>query len=239
MQNRELLERLLENVTKARDDLPPSTLTSRKPKIVLKIAPDLEESQLREMADVIRKSNIDGVIVSNTTVQRPESLVSCKWLLVYRANKTSFQLNLFLANKGEVGGLSGPPIKPFSLRALQTLRGELPASIPVIGCGGITTGKDALDYARSGASMVQVYTRFAYDGPGTCRRIKDQVVEELAKEGKTWEQVVNEAVEKLSWKQEEDESSRGTSIQNLISEAEELKAMLDKLAESVKDDGPV
>ncbi|KAF8909381.1 dihydroorotate dehydrogenase [Gymnopilus junonius] len=215
LQNRELLEHLLQNVTKARDDLPPSALTSRKPKVVLKIAPDLEESQLKDIADVIRKSNIDGVIVSNTTVQRPESLMS--------------------SNKAEVGGLSGPPIKPFSLKALQTLRGELPASIPIIGCGGITTGKDALDYARSGASMVQVYTGFAYDGPGSCRRIKDQVVEELAKEGKTWQQVVSDAVEKLSWK----EPTREASIQKLISEAEELKAMLDKLAESSKDDGPV
>ena len=63
---------------KARDELKPSILTSRKPKLILKIAPDLEMSQLVEIAEVIRKGNIDGVIVSNTTIQRPNDLVSRK-----------------------------------------------------------------------------------------------------------------------------------------------------------------
>ena len=76
MQNREILEKLLDGVTKARDEL---KSTSRKPKLVLKIAPDLEAPQLVEIAEVIRKSNIDGVIVSNTTIQRPNDLVSRKW----------------------------------------------------------------------------------------------------------------------------------------------------------------
>ena len=183
------------------------------------------------MAEVIRKSNIDGVIVSNTTIQRPKNLASCEWYL-HPKQMDGLLYTQSSASKEEEGGLSGPPIKPISLKALQTLRGELPASIPIIGCGGISTGKDALDYARSGASMVQVYTGFAYDGPGTCRRIKDELVEELAKEGKTWEQVVNEAVTKLSWSGKQEEAS----IQQLISEAEELKGMLDKLAESVKDE---
>lgn len=61
---------------KARDELEPSPLSFRKPKIVLKIAPDLDELQLNEMATVIRSSNLDGVIVSNTTVQRPKSLIN-------------------------------------------------------------------------------------------------------------------------------------------------------------------
>ena len=78
LQNRDTLEKLLYEVTKARDELKPSRLTSKKAKLVLKIAPDLEESQLIEMAEVIRKSNIDGVIVSNTTLQRPKDLVSRK-----------------------------------------------------------------------------------------------------------------------------------------------------------------
>ena len=77
LQNRDTLEKLLDGVTKARDELKPSVLT-RKPKLVLKIAPDLEEPQLIEMAEVIRKSNIEGVIISNTTIQRPKDLVSGK-----------------------------------------------------------------------------------------------------------------------------------------------------------------
>lgn len=74
LQNRELLESLLADVTKARDELEPSLLTSRRPRLVLKIAPDLEETQIIEMAHAIRNSAIDGVIVSNTTITRPSSL---------------------------------------------------------------------------------------------------------------------------------------------------------------------
>lgn len=74
LQNRELLEGLLADVTKARDELEPSPITSRRPRLVLKIAPDLQESQIIEMAEVVRNSAIDGVIVSNTTITRPSSL---------------------------------------------------------------------------------------------------------------------------------------------------------------------
>lgn len=75
LQNRELLESLLTDVAKARDELEPSPITSRRPRLVLKIAPDLQDSQIREMAEVIRNSAIDGVIVSNTTITRPSSLI--------------------------------------------------------------------------------------------------------------------------------------------------------------------
>lgn len=124
------------------------------------------------------------------------------------------------ANQSEVGGLSGKPIKPYSLKALQALRAHLPASVPIIGCGGISTGKDALDYAKAGACMVQVYTSFGYDGVGACRRIKEQLVDELAKEGKTWKQVVDEAVGKLSLK--ESQEPKENKVQQLILEAQGL-----------------
>jgi len=187
LQNRDLLEELLNGVTEARDQLAPSDITLRKPKIVLKIAPDLDESQLIDIADVIKNGRIDGVIVSNTTVRRPSTLIS--------------------ANKAETGGLSGAPLKQHSLTALRILRTHLPASIPLIGCGGISTGADALDYAKAGASLVQVYTSFGYDGAGTCRRIKDELVEALDKENKTWEEVVKLAVDTLSAKEEGERSS--------------------------------
>lgn len=137
----------------------------------------------------------------------------------------------YAANKTETGGLSGPPIKPYSIKALQTLRGQLPASIPVIGCGGIASGRDALDYAKAGASMVQVYTSFGYDGVGTCRRIKDELVDELAKEGKTWDQVSKDAVGRLSWKEPPPETR---DVHQLIAEAEELKVLLDKLGDKMQ-----
>lgn len=77
LQNRDALEQLLGGVVKTRDELPASPITAKKPKLVLKIAPDLNETQLIEIAEVIRKSNIDGVIVSNTTIQRPSHLLNC------------------------------------------------------------------------------------------------------------------------------------------------------------------
>ena len=68
------MEDLLASVTKARDELEPSPITARRPRLVLKIAPDLEESQVIDIGELIRNSNIDGVIVSNTTISRPASL---------------------------------------------------------------------------------------------------------------------------------------------------------------------
>jgi len=128
------------------------------------------------------------------------------------------------------------PLKEYSLIALQTLRSHLPASIPLIGCGGICTGADALEYAKAGASLVQVYTGFGYDGAGACRRIKDQLVEALEKEGTTWGEVVKRAVNELSAKPVRvtpDENS----VKQLIEEAEELKKLLDRLGEKLGD-GP-
>lgn len=139
-----------------------------------------------------------------------------------------------------MGGLSGLPLKNFSLTALRTLRSHLPSSIPLIGCGGISTGADAIEYAKAGASLVQIYTGFGYDGAGACRRIKDQVVDALAKEGKTWAELVNTAVEQLSAKPEskplpvpEKIAPGEGSVSMLIEEAEELKRLLDKLGETM------
>lgn len=133
--------------------------------------------------------------------------------------------------------MSGAPLKPLTLAALKTLRANLPATIPIIGCGGISTGSDALEYAKAGASLVQVYTGFGYDGVGSCRRIKDQLVEELAKEGQTWEQVVQQAVQTLSYKPppppvaSDSTESKSASVGQLVAEAEELKKLLDQLGE--------
>jgi dihydroorotate dehydrogenase len=128
------------------------------------------------------------------------------------------------------------PLKPYSLKAVRILRSHLPASIPLIGCGGISSGADALEYARAGASLVQVYTGFGYDGAGACRRIKDQLVEELAKEGTTWSQVVESAVNQLSLKEETPRNAEGSvesTISQLILEAQELHGLLNTLDEKI------
>lgn len=153
-----------------------------------------------------------------------------------------------IANKSESGGLSGPPLKPLTLRALSTLRANLPSSIPLIGCGGISSGADALEYAKAGASAVQIYTWFGYDGVGACSRIKDELRRELEKEGKTWAEVVRGALESRSEKIEKAVTRRGLmgrakavvgnvettaqeSVTALIKSAEEISRQLDDLAE--------
>src|SRR3954451_12768223 len=75
----------------------------------------------------------------------------------------------------ETGGLSGAPVKPLSILALSTLRSLLPPSIPIIGCGGISSGADAVDFLRAGASLVQAYTAFGYAGVGFPRELKDEI----------------------------------------------------------------
>lgn len=124
----------------------------------------------------------------------------------------------------------------YSLQALKTLRAHLPSTIPLIGCGGISSGVDALAYARAGACLVQVYTGFGYDGVGTCRRIKDELISLLKTEGKTWSGVVDEAVQTLSWKKPESQPLKpveagDATIGKLIEQAEELKVLLDRLGE--------
>ncbi|EPT01269.1 hypothetical protein FOMPIDRAFT_1023363 [Fomitopsis schrenkii] len=231
LQTRAHLERLLHGVTRAREELrvpseapgaTPSALPL-KPKLVLKIAPDLDESELAAIAVVVRSSGVDGVIVSNTTVRRPKDLSD--------------------PNKLETGGLSGPPLKLYTLNTLRTLRALLPESIPLIGCGGISSGADALEYARAGAAAVQVYTRFAYEGVGACRRIKDEIAAALAKENTTWSEVVRKAVaEKALRDSVVDGASTtdvgaGMGVEQLMREAEELMRLADELGKRMESEG--
>ncbi|KAF9268800.1 hypothetical protein L218DRAFT_1048638 [Marasmius fiardii PR-910] len=238
LQNRESLESLLGGVIEARNALPPSTMTPQypRPRVVLKIAPDLDESQLEDMANVIRKTTIDGVIVSNTTIQRPKGLQS--------------------HNASQTGGLSGAPLKALTIQTLRTLRSHLPATVPIIGCGGITSGADALDYARAGASMIQVYTGFGYDGVGMCRRVKDEIVDSLENTKESWGSVVSQAVQERSLSEDEISKRKQREIEvkdmakalignqstvedgleevtKLIREAEDLKKMLDEFDKSL------
>ena len=96
-----------------------------------------------------------------------------------------------------------------------------------------------MEYAKAGATAVQVYTSFSYDGVGACRRIKDELVEELKKEGTTWMEVVDKAIGEKSLKEEEQpkpvKPGEGTVAQ-LIEEAEELTKLLDKLGDKFAED---
>ncbi|KAG8939318.1 Dihydroorotate dehydrogenase (quinone), mitochondrial [Tulasnella sp. 408] len=209
LQGRGVLEELLSEVIKARDALPKRSTDEwkwEKAKIVVKIAPDLSEKEVQDIAEAVKLSGVDGVIVSNTTIQRPATLNSI--------------------NAVETGGLSGPPVKPLTLATLKTLRGHLPSSIPIIGCGGVSSGSDAVEYADAGATLVQLYTSFAYDGVGAPRRVKDEVTATLAARKTTWNEVVKSSVEKLSW--------RPKKAADLFKDAqEELKAALDEAGKRI------
>lgn len=152
-----------------------SQLPAPQPRLVVKIAPDLNLPEIKEIAHAVVQNGVDGVIVSNTTTQRPGTLTSPPEKIA------------------EQGGLSGPPLKPLSLRALKMLKSQLKQlprgdKVVLIGCGGISSGKDAIEYARAGATLVQCYTGFVYDGVGFASRIKDEIVEELGH--RSWKDII-------------------------------------------------
>jgi len=170
LQTSSYLENLLSSI---RSEI--SKLAQPQPRLVVKIAPDLNVSGIKEIARIIVQNGIDGVIVANTTVQRPGTLTSPPRKI------------------WEQGGLSGPPLKPLTLRALRLLKGHLKElqggdNVILIGCGGVSSGKDAIEYARAGATIVQCYTGFVYDGVGFATRIKDEIVGELG--NRKWSDII-------------------------------------------------
>jgi dihydroorotate dehydrogenase len=175
LQRKGMLEELLVGVIAARDSLPG---LSNKIPVLVKVAPDLSASELEDIASAVMSAKIDGIVVSNTTISRPASAGESPNLV-------------------QAGGLSGPPVKPLALAALSALHAATDGSIPLIGCGGISTGQDAIDFAKAGATLVQLYTSFIYGGVGLPRRIKDEVAEILEKEGKTWTQMVGSGLKKV------------------------------------------
>ncbi len=130
--------------------------------ILLKIAPDLNDHQLREVAEVILESKLDGVIAGNTTINRdglktPESTI----------------------NKIGAGGLSGLPLKHRSTLMVQQLRQYLGNEPVIIGVGGIFNGRDVIEKLIAGADLVQVYTGFVYEGPSMVKNCLQEMLHGL------------------------------------------------------------
>ncbi len=113
--------------------------------LAVKIAPDMVEGDLDKVAAALQKHGIDGVIATNTTIERSA---------VER-----------LPHGGETGGLSGGPLTDRSTHVIRHLSQTLAGHIPIIGVGGIMRGEEAADKVRAGASLVQLYTGFIYKGP--------------------------------------------------------------------------
>jgi dihydroorotate dehydrogenase len=141
---------------------PVSGSPAQKP-LLLKIAPDLADSDLADIAAVALAGHFDGLIVSNTTIRRPDSLKG--------------------RHRGEAGGLSGAPLKPFALETLRAMRRLTEGRVPLIGVGGIASGADAYERIRAGASLVQLYTALVFEGPGLVGRIKRELAALLRRDG--------------------------------------------------------
>ncbi len=148
LNDKDYLEELIGEVQKAN-----LTFTAQKP-ILLKIAPDLNEGQLDEIIALVKTTNLDGVIASNTSVDRD-------------GLKTSRATLEAIGN----GGLSGQPIKEKSTQTIKYLSEKSGKAFPIIGVGGIHSAKDALEKINAGADLVQIYTGFIYEGPSLIKQI--------------------------------------------------------------------
>ncbi len=155
LQGRQHLGRIIGRV---REAMPPDP-----PPLLLKIAPDLGDQDIGDIAALALSGAVDGLIVSNTTIVRAAGLQS-RW-------------------KGEAGGLSGQPLMAPSTALLGEIYRRTRGKVPLIGTGGIASGADAYAKIRAGASLVQLYTALVYRGPGLIRRIKDDLAEALRRDG--------------------------------------------------------
>lgn len=154
---RELQEK--EPLTKLLGQL--QSLNSKKEKskpILLKIAPDLSNEQLLDIIEIVKETKIAGVIATNTTLSRE---------------------NLISENKNETGGLSGKPLTKRSTEVIRFLSEKSGKAFPIIGVGGIHSAKDALEKLEAGASLVQLYTGFIYEGPDLIREINRKLLETI------------------------------------------------------------
>ena len=155
LQEKEPLQKLLTLLQEANGKLPKS-----KP-ILLKIAPDLTDEQLMDIIDIVEQTHIAGVIATNTTITR-EGLTSEK--------------------KVETGGLSGRPLTQRSTEVIRFLAEKSQHRFPIIGVGGIHTPEDALEKLRAGASLVQIFTGFIYEGPSLIKRINKAIIKRMKNE---------------------------------------------------------
>ena len=131
--------------------------------LFVKVAPDLKERDIKDIAAVAISSSIDGVIVSNTTIARPQSLKA--------------------HHKAEHGGLSGKPLFEPSTAVLSEMYRHCAGKLPLIGVGGIASGENAYQKIRSGASLVQLYTALVYRGPRLITEIKRDLAACLERDG--------------------------------------------------------
>lgn len=150
LQDKEPLTQLLQTLQNK------NTMKQKQKPILLKIAPDLTNEQLLDIIDIVKETKIAGVIATNTTISRD---------------------GLQSVNKIEMGGLSGKPLTKRSTEVIRFLSEKSNKAFPIIGVGGIHTAEDAIEKLEAGASLVQLYTGFIYEGPALVKAINKKILE--------------------------------------------------------------
>ncbi len=159
LQAREQIEALLARV----QELRPRRTAGLRPPLLAKVGPDLDETELRDIAQVALATGIDGLVVGNTTTARPATLKS--------------------PDRNAPGGLSGKPLFAPSTACLAAMYRFTEGRIPIVGCGGVGSGADAYAKIRAGACLVQLYSALVFHGPGLVRRIKNELAALLHRDG--------------------------------------------------------
>ena len=159
LQGREALDELLSKLKAVRDER--SKQEERAP-LILKIAPDLDDSECEDIAQIVLKHKMDGLIVSNTTLSRD---------------------GLNSSHRDEAGGLSGEPLFNLSTEILSKMYRLTDGKIPLIGVGGVSNGEQAYAKIKAGASLVQLYSALVYHGPGLARSICNELEQLIIKDG--------------------------------------------------------
>lgn len=156
LQDKEPLAKLLNRLKKLN-----SQKSNPKP-ILLKIAPDLTNEQLDDIIDIVKETKIDGLIATNTTISREGLHTEDSKLKTIGA-----------------GGLSGKPLTKRSTEVVRYLSTKSNKAFPIIAVGGIHTAEDAIEKLNAGASLVQIYTGFIYEGPGIAKRINKKLLKAI------------------------------------------------------------
>lgn len=166
LQQPEMLEELLAALQKRNQKLAEKhSLSTTKP-LLLKIAPDLNAYEIASIVEIAARANVAGIIATNTTVSRD-----------------GLQSSPARIKASGDGGLSGAPLRNRSNEVIQMIYRLTNGSLPIIGVGGVFTAEDAWEKICAGASLIQLYTGFIYEGPGIARDINEGLRRILSKEG--------------------------------------------------------
>jgi dihydroorotate dehydrogenase len=153
LQDKEPLTQLLSALQKK------NTAKANPKPLLLKIAPDLTDSQLDDIVEIAKDTKLAGIIATNTTISRE-----------------NLETHLSDIQAIGAGGLSGKPLKERATEVIKYLRAKLPETVRIIGVGGIMTAEDALEKLNAGADLIQLYTGFVYEGPGLVKAINEKLL---------------------------------------------------------------